>query len=229
MPMTANGLAKLIEECGELTQVAGKKIAYYNTDIHPDGAGSLAQRLQDEIADVLAAAQFVAQNFQLDMSAIEVRRLRKLALFASWHADPANLPDSDGLIGLAAQDTEATPVPAVTECQRRSEAAFEGAYQALASTPGNEALLREIRAVRASSPPCIPATGPADLASQAEYRRRFESAFERAFRALAGMPGNELLLLEMRTVREWLDSESRYARRGGVIGGEITRCPWGSA
>jgi NTP pyrophosphatase (non-canonical NTP hydrolase) len=114
MPMTANGLAKLIEECGELAQVAGKKLAYYNTDIHPDGAGSLAQRLQDEIADVLAAAQFVAQTFQLNAAAIEARRLRKLALFASWHADATNLSDSDGLIGLTGQASGVS----CTNCRR---------------------------------------------------------------------------------------------------------------
>lgn len=40
MPMTANGLAKLLEELGELSQVAAKKLAYFHTDEHPDGAGS---------------------------------------------------------------------------------------------------------------------------------------------------------------------------------------------
>jgi NTP pyrophosphatase (non-canonical NTP hydrolase) len=197
--MTANGLAKLIEECGELTQVAGKKIAYYNTDFHPDGAGSLAQRLQDEIADVLAAAQFVAQNFGLDAAAIEVRRARKLALFASWHADPKNLPDSDGLIGLSPEACERLPVPASSDYQRRLESAFEGAYQALAGMPGNELLLRDIRAVRASSPPSRP--GATDAASWAEYLRRLEEVFESAYQALADTTGNEFLLREIRAVR----------------------------
>jgi NTP pyrophosphatase (non-canonical NTP hydrolase) len=201
MPMTANGLAKLIEECGELTQVAGKKIAYYNTDIHPDGAGSLAQRLQDEIADVLAAAQFVAQNFQLDALAIEARRLRKLALFASWHADPTNLPDSDGLIGLSEQAPEALSAPAITEYQGRMESSFESAYQALVNTPGTEELLREIRAVRAASPPCIAAPGSLTLVAAAKYWRRLELAFEGAYQALNVTLGNELLLREMRAVR----------------------------
>lgn len=49
--MPAKGLAKLIEECGELQQIAGKKLAYYTTDEHPDGQGPLSTRLEDEIAD----------------------------------------------------------------------------------------------------------------------------------------------------------------------------------
>lgn len=86
MTMTANGLAKLIEECGELVQVAGKKLAYYSTDKHPDGAGGLAFRLQIEIADVMAAAKFVADNFNLDHNFIEGRFQSKLRQFREWHA-----------------------------------------------------------------------------------------------------------------------------------------------
>lgn len=36
MALTAGGLAKLAEECGELIQVIGKKLAYYTTQTHPD-------------------------------------------------------------------------------------------------------------------------------------------------------------------------------------------------
>ena len=90
MTMTANGLAKLLEECGELSQVAAKKLAYFHTDDHPDGAGSLDNRLQDEIADVIAACLFVADKFRLNVEAISDRRDRKLALFDQWHADRSN-------------------------------------------------------------------------------------------------------------------------------------------
>lgn len=49
--LTGKGLAKLIEECGELIQVAGKKLAFYTTDVHPDGgpSPSLKRRMEDEI------------------------------------------------------------------------------------------------------------------------------------------------------------------------------------
>ena len=90
MTMTANGLAKLLEECGELSQVAAKKLAYFHTDEHPDGKVSLDKRMQDEIADVMAACMFVADTFSLNMDAISARRDRKLALFGRWHADPSN-------------------------------------------------------------------------------------------------------------------------------------------
>ena len=90
MTMTANGLAKLLEECGELSQAAAKKLAYFHTNEHPDGAGALDIRMQDEIADVIAACLFVADKFNLDVEAISDRRDRKLALFDQWHADRSN-------------------------------------------------------------------------------------------------------------------------------------------
>lgn len=67
------GLAKLIEECGELMQVAGKRLAYYTIDKHPDGGPPLTTRLEDEIADVIAACQFVAEQHGLDMDRIHAR------------------------------------------------------------------------------------------------------------------------------------------------------------
>jgi len=90
MPMTANGLAKLLEELGELSQVAAKKLAYFHTDEHPDGAGSLKARMEAEMGDVAAACAFVQQQFGLNGRAIENRACIKLALFQQWHADPNN-------------------------------------------------------------------------------------------------------------------------------------------
>lgn len=90
MPMTANGLAKLLEELGELAQVTAKKLAYFHVDGHPDGAGSLKDRLEKEMGDVSAAMTFVQQQFDLDRLAIERRANAKLALFRQWHEDPSN-------------------------------------------------------------------------------------------------------------------------------------------
>jgi NTP pyrophosphatase (non-canonical NTP hydrolase) len=90
--MAVNGLAKLIEECGELQQVAGKRLAYYTTDEHPDGGPPLDERLADEIADVIAACKFVARTHLLDSVAIERRVLAKLKLFNEWQHDPNNNP-----------------------------------------------------------------------------------------------------------------------------------------
>lgn len=90
MPMTANGLAKLLEELGELAQVAAKKLAYFHTDEHPDSAGPLNERMEAEMADVAAAMAFVQQQFGLNGKAIENRACIKLALFQRWHADQGN-------------------------------------------------------------------------------------------------------------------------------------------
>jgi hypothetical protein len=90
MPMTANGLAKLLEELGELSQVAAKKLAYFHTDKHPDGAGSLNERMEAEMGDVLAACAFVRRQFRLNDAAVANRYEVKLALFERWHADTTN-------------------------------------------------------------------------------------------------------------------------------------------
>lgn len=90
MTMTANGLAKLIEECGELIQVCGKKLAYFSTDEHPDGQGSLKTRLEEEMGDVMAACGLVTETLGLDEGAICDRAATKLEKFCRWHADPTN-------------------------------------------------------------------------------------------------------------------------------------------
>jgi NTP pyrophosphatase (non-canonical NTP hydrolase) len=88
--MTGKGLAKLIEECGELIQVAGKKLAYYSTENHPDGGPPLKQRLEDEIADVMAACELVIRLHGLDHHRISRRVIDKEVTFDEWHAEPDN-------------------------------------------------------------------------------------------------------------------------------------------
>ncbi len=101
MPMAAKGIAKLIEECGELLQVLGKKLAYYTTDDHPDGAGPLTQRLEKEMADVYAAMDFVRGTLGLNGVAIEARRSDKLATFERWH-----VADDNNQHAIDAKDTQ---------------------------------------------------------------------------------------------------------------------------
>jgi NTP pyrophosphatase (non-canonical NTP hydrolase) len=88
--MSNSGLTKLIEECGELTQVAAKKIAYFQTDEHPDGKGSLKARIEDEMGDVLAAIGFVGGTLNLDQSRIAQRAEQKTALYLEWHTNLNN-------------------------------------------------------------------------------------------------------------------------------------------
>lgn len=90
MTMTAKGLAKLIEECGELQQVAGKRLAYYTTDDHPDGGIKLQIRMEREMGDVMAAIEFVASKFGLEWEAIIERKQQKFNQFVRWDVDPTN-------------------------------------------------------------------------------------------------------------------------------------------
>ena len=89
MAMCADGLAKLLEEMGELAQVCAKKLAYFDTDEHPDGS-SLKQRMESEMGDVLAAINFVIFQFKLDGHEIRARSTEKLHLFNKWHAQTDN-------------------------------------------------------------------------------------------------------------------------------------------
>lgn len=86
--MDQNGLTKLIEECGELIQICAKKQAYFDTDNHPDGKGSIKRRMEDEVGDVCAAISFVISEFGLDSQHIMERQTDKLNLYNEWHAQP---------------------------------------------------------------------------------------------------------------------------------------------
>jgi hypothetical protein len=90
MTMTASGVAKLIEECGELTQILGKKLAYWHTDDHPDGQGLISERIMEEMGDVRAALDFVAEQLGLSSVIIDARRRSKLNTFRGWHAEIDN-------------------------------------------------------------------------------------------------------------------------------------------
>jgi NTP pyrophosphatase (non-canonical NTP hydrolase) len=90
MTMAAKGVAKLIEECGELQQVLGKRLAWWSTDEpHWDGS-DLDQRIAEEMGDVFAAIWFVVDKLGLDADAIKRRHVAKSDLFHEWEADPHN-------------------------------------------------------------------------------------------------------------------------------------------
>jgi NTP pyrophosphatase (non-canonical NTP hydrolase) len=89
MTMSNNGLNKLVEECGELVQVAGKLSAYPHPQVHPDGMGSLRARLMDECADVVAAIRFVSEKYEFAWDQEFVARCeRKHRQFLMWDSDP---------------------------------------------------------------------------------------------------------------------------------------------
>lgn len=79
------GVAKLMEECGELMQVLGKLIAYPDGP-HPDGT-NVIDRLHDELADVEAAMIFLrtANSEKLTFQYMDARVEQKLERFHDWH------------------------------------------------------------------------------------------------------------------------------------------------
>jgi hypothetical protein len=78
------GLVKLVEECGELQQIAAKKMARMDSDDHWDNAGPISERLENEIADVKAAMWIVEHNFNLSHFRIDARAHEKFSLFVKW-------------------------------------------------------------------------------------------------------------------------------------------------
>lgn len=83
------GLLKAVEEGGELQQVIGKLLAY-PVGTHPDGGPHLRIRLTNEVADLMAALDFVVLANGLDAAAIGVRVAEKFARFYQWHQDGLN-------------------------------------------------------------------------------------------------------------------------------------------
>jgi NTP pyrophosphatase (non-canonical NTP hydrolase) len=80
------GLAKLMEECGEVIQAGAKIIAVNGADVHWQNDLSLTGQLEDEIADVAAAIAFITEtNPGFNIGRINARAARKISLFRSWH------------------------------------------------------------------------------------------------------------------------------------------------
>lgn len=78
------GLSKLIEELGEAGQVAGKIIGLGHMGNHWDGS-NLKWRLEDELADVLAAITFFAETNGLNLERMRYRADEKIMTFEGWH------------------------------------------------------------------------------------------------------------------------------------------------
>lgn len=80
------GLSKLIEECGEVLQVAGKLIATGGSVDHWSGL-DLDCEMEKELGDLLAAIDFVMDHNagMLRNHVIEARRDEKAELFEEWH------------------------------------------------------------------------------------------------------------------------------------------------
>lgn len=79
-----NGLSKLIEECGEVLQVAGKIIGNEGKINHWDGS-NLRDRLESELGDLLAAINFVIDENGLHLTSIQKQCDIKTETFKKWH------------------------------------------------------------------------------------------------------------------------------------------------
>lgn len=81
-----NGLSKLVEEAGEVIQVAGKIMGTDGDDEHWDGS-KLPARLVDELGDLDAAIRFVLEKNKdrLPRDRFRAQSRLKLAKFRAWH------------------------------------------------------------------------------------------------------------------------------------------------
>ena len=79
------GLAKLVEECGEVVQVLGKLVMVDGGRHH--WSGDLIEMLENELGDLLAAIQFMTQTSPLDSEKIQRRAAQKLETFYKWHEE----------------------------------------------------------------------------------------------------------------------------------------------
>lgn len=88
------GLSKLIEENGEVGQVAGKIMGLGHMGDHWDGT-NLKARLEDELADLQAAIEVFTRLNNLNRVRMYARACVKRDLFLSWHSEgPALSPDT---------------------------------------------------------------------------------------------------------------------------------------
>ena len=82
------GLSKVIEECGELMQVAGKLLGTGGKAEHWDGS-DLRVRLVEEVGDLRAALDYFTRHNMTEAEglALEARTAAKVQLFEKWHRE----------------------------------------------------------------------------------------------------------------------------------------------
>jgi hypothetical protein len=87
------GVSKVVEEVGELGQVIGKLMAVAGAAKH--WSGDLREKMIEEMGDVYAALDFVAEHcFSYEEGQlIATRRNKKLATFEKWHQNPESPAD----------------------------------------------------------------------------------------------------------------------------------------
>lgn len=79
------GVAKLLEEVGEFSQVAGKLIATDGDPNHWDGDGNLIDRLVDEVADMKAAIAWIEAKCGVVALSFDYINERVKSKLANYH------------------------------------------------------------------------------------------------------------------------------------------------
>lgn len=79
------GMAKVIEEAGEVLQLCGKIMSIRGATTYFKGE-DLRNELQDEIGDLLASLNFLIDENKLDKDVIRNRIIHKLDKYADWKA-----------------------------------------------------------------------------------------------------------------------------------------------
>ena len=86
MGLVRQGANKVQEECGELLQALAKREAVGPGKRHWDGS-LVDRRVEEEMADVLAAIQYAAERMGLNQKLIAARMEKKYALYCKWERD----------------------------------------------------------------------------------------------------------------------------------------------
>lgn len=88
------GLSKVVEECGEVLQVAGKLMGTAGDINHWDGKGPLDVRMAEEVCDLFAACVAFFQLNGFDgIEAYMQREMDKYHTFLRWHAEALEQPE----------------------------------------------------------------------------------------------------------------------------------------
>lgn len=85
-PKSLRRLGKLGEELGELQAVVGRIVIQGINEIDPSSGETNRQRLQKEIADVIAQCTVTTEELKLDGDMMNIRVIEKMRQMAEWEA-----------------------------------------------------------------------------------------------------------------------------------------------
>lgn len=77
-------LGKMIEELGELVNIAGRMIIQGVDGVDPASGKINIDKMADEIADAAATSHLVVELLKLDVNAMKVRSIRKIEYKRPW-------------------------------------------------------------------------------------------------------------------------------------------------